>query len=51
MGNVLLWASILLAIGWIWLTIGQEDMGLIYLSAGIVVLVGVGARYVLGGGR
>jgi hypothetical protein len=47
-GNVLVWASILIAISGIayYYWIGTQNMFPVYVAAGIMVLAGVGARYV-----
>jgi hypothetical protein len=47
-GNALFWASILIAISGIayYYWIGTQDMLALYVAAGIMVLAGVGARYV-----
>lgn len=47
-GNVLFWASIVIAISGIayYYWMGTEDMAAVYVAAGIMVLVGLGARYV-----
>jgi hypothetical protein len=47
-GNVLMWASILIAMTGIayYYWIGTEDMFAVYVAAGLMVLAGVGARYV-----
>ncbi len=59
LGNVLLWASILIAGGWLWLmyTFGafkpeyfERDWVQTLLPAGVVLLIGLAARYVLAGG-
>jgi hypothetical protein len=54
LGNVLLWASILIAGGWIvfaveWLGAGLEDWAQVYVVAGVIVLVGLALRYFLAG--
>jgi hypothetical protein len=53
LGNVLLWASILIAGGWVWLNYVQgqapEGMPIVYAIAGIIVLVGIALRYILAG--
>jgi hypothetical protein len=43
-----MWLSILIAISGIayYYWMGTEDMAAVYVAAGIMVLVGVGARYV-----
>jgi hypothetical protein len=47
-GNVLMWASILIAISGIgyYYWIGTQDMLPVCVAAGIMALAGVGARYV-----
>jgi hypothetical protein len=47
-GNVLMWASILIAVSGIacYYWIGTQDMLPVYVAAGIMVLAGVTARYV-----
>jgi hypothetical protein len=47
-GNVLMWVSIFIAISGIayYYWMGTEDMAAVYVAAGIMVLAGVGARYV-----
>ena len=51
LGNVLLWASILIAAGVVWLASygGFDPQGLALAAA--IVLVGLAARYVLAGGK
>ncbi len=48
LGNVLLLASILIAIGWAWHAMGREQMDIVYAEASVFVLVGMAARYVSG---
>jgi hypothetical protein len=47
-GNVLMWASILIANSGIayYYWVGTQDMLSVYVAAGIMVLAGVSARYV-----
>ncbi len=44
LGNVLFLASILVAIGWAWHAMARGPMDLVYVEAGIFVLVGIAAR-------
>ncbi len=44
LGNVLFWASILIAIGWVWHAMGREPMDVVYVEASIFLLVGIAAR-------
>jgi hypothetical protein len=54
LGNVLFWASILIGGGWILLihNVPFADEGarqIYYILGGVVVLIGIAARYVLAG--
>ena len=54
LGNFLLVASVLLAIGWIvlaveWLGAGLEEWERVFVVAGLIVLVGLALRYFLAG--
>jgi hypothetical protein len=51
LGNVLLWASILIAGAIIYAGYGviPDDMGMAYAAAGIVLLTGWACKYVLSG--
>ncbi len=48
LGNALLCVSILVAAGWVWLNfaVGQENMGFIYMTAGLIVITGIAVRYI-----
>ncbi len=46
LGDVLLFASILIAVAWAWHAMGREQTDVVYLQASIFVFVGVAARYV-----
>jgi hypothetical protein len=56
LGNVLWWASLVIAGGWLCLMyvvgINFSDPGwwLLLVPAGVIVLIGLAARYVLAGG-
>lgn len=52
-GNVLLIASVLIAGGWVWINYAfeQRSMGVIWGMSAVIVLIGLGARYVLAGGK
>jgi hypothetical protein len=54
LGNVLLFASVLIACGWIvfaveWLGVELEEWERVYVVAGIIVLVGLALRYFIAG--
>ncbi|MGC2080385.1 MAG: hypothetical protein WA728_31115 [Xanthobacteraceae bacterium] len=53
LGNVLLWASILIAGGWVWLNydLGQQSPAITWGGAGLALLVGRACKYVLGGDK
>lgn len=50
LGNVLFWASILIAGGWVSMTLPfGTNMGFAVIPAAIIVLIGWALRYILGG--
>jgi len=54
LGNFLLLASVLIAVGWIvlaveWLGAGLGDVARVYVVAGAIVLIGLALRYFLAG--
>jgi hypothetical protein len=53
LGNVLLWVSILIAGGWVWLNyhLEQENPAITWGGAGLAWLVGRACQYILGGGK
>jgi len=52
LGNVLLWASILIAGGWIWMwkDVTPDDRPFFWGIGGVIFLIGLAGRYVLAGG-
>ena len=56
LGNGVLWASLVIALALFWFTqttLPSEDRHrpVFYAIAGIIVLIGIAARYVLAGGK
>jgi hypothetical protein len=53
LGNVLLWASLLIAGGWVWLNydLGQQNPAMTWGGAALALLVGRACQYILGGSK
>jgi hypothetical protein len=54
LGNFLLLVCVLIAGGWIvfaveWLGAGLKEWAQVYVAAGVIVLIGLGLRYILAG--
>ena len=51
LGNALFWASVVIAVGFVFLDGQLEKIGLSYVVAGIIVAIGFALRYILAAGK